>query len=412
MPFNFNPNLNSICRLLTVFSVLALPSVSASAADLKNFVSDLYGGNGITLDRFGPFPHDAHFTQDSLDRLSELSSNISSGIGIFSFNSTVSSFTFDVTSGVPVRTSDSLGPLLSERATSVGAGRLNVAMSYSRVKFDEFEGAPIDHLQIVLPHDDVVGPRFGPPDGVIGPPGPAFELDTVEVNLNLDIAQDVVGMFATYGVTTDWDVGVIVPVVHTSVHATAIARVIDNGGGTTFHRFGVFGDSASASSGGSETGIGDVVLRTKYHFLKSSGALPDMAARFQISVPTGDEDNLLGTGETGFEGLLIASKRYGMVTPHLNVGYEGSTDSERENVRYVAGFDTPVFTPKLTAAFEFMGRYFPNLPDTRDHFLDVAVGMKWDPFDLVPINANIIIPVNDDGLRSDLVWSVGLDYTF
>ena len=395
--------MSTIASRVGLWGVLtAAFSMNAPAADLKNFITDLYGGDGITLDVFGAFPHAAHFTQGSLERLSALNASIASGVGSFAFNSTVSSYTFDVESGAPVRSVESLGPILAERAETVGKGKFNFALSYAHVKFDEFDGQDIKHIHLVFPHLGVDGP----------PPVPAFKRDTVEVDLNLDIAQDVLAMFGTYGITDQWDVGIILPLVHTRVRAVAVAQIVDHGGGPAFHRFGVLGDSPTDVTGGSATGVGDVVLRSKYQFVKNQGSLPDMAARFQVTTPSGNDADLLGTGETAFEGMFITSKKLGIFTPHFNVGYEATTNSNRDNLRYTAGFDARVVPEKLTAAVELLGRHYPHADATSENFLDVAFGLKWDPFGAVPINANFIIPINHDGLRSDLIWSVGIDYSF
>ena len=70
------------------------------------------------------------------------------GLGIFAFNSTVSSYTFDLELGVPVRSTESLGPILSERATTLGARRLNVGFSYNRIDFKRFEGTDLDDITV------------------------------------------------------------------------------------------------------------------------------------------------------------------------------------------------------------------------------------------------------------------------
>ncbi|MGH8241065.1 MAG: hypothetical protein ACREXP_29165, partial [Steroidobacteraceae bacterium] len=96
---------------------IALASGTVRAADLQNFVIDLYGGDGITLSsQGGPFAaaHAAHFTDESLEAFTLLNSAIASSAGTFAFNSTFTGVTFDVATGVPVETQDSLGPLLAE----------------------------------------------------------------------------------------------------------------------------------------------------------------------------------------------------------------------------------------------------------------------------------------------------------
>src|SRR5215467_12083642 len=92
-------------------------STVAAASGVKNVVKDLYGGNGILLAPTPPpFPnHAPHFAADSQTALNDLSNTLTSNIGLFAFNSTSSGFTFDPERGIPLRTEDSLGPLLAER---------------------------------------------------------------------------------------------------------------------------------------------------------------------------------------------------------------------------------------------------------------------------------------------------------
>ena len=108
------------------------------AADLENFVTDLYGGDGIRLFVAPALSHDAHFTDESLVALSNLNSAITSAVGFSAFNSPVSGVTFDLSSGIPVATQESLGPLLTERATTIGKNRLNISFAYTRVDFKRF----------------------------------------------------------------------------------------------------------------------------------------------------------------------------------------------------------------------------------------------------------------------------------
>ena len=131
------------------------------------------------------------------------------------FNSIVTGFTFDIERGVPVRTTESLGPLLGERAATLGAGKLNLALTYTRIRFKRFEGNSLNDLQLSFIHDDVNG------DGVLGPLGTPldFELDHVRVDLDLTLEQDVLAFFATYGVTRTWDVGIVVPIIHSRARA-------------------------------------------------------------------------------------------------------------------------------------------------------------------------------------------------
>lgn len=384
----------------------------ARAGDVKDVIADLYGGDGIFLAPTPPpFPsHAPHFAAASLGGLSDLGSAITSNAGQFSFNSAITGFAFDIERGVPVRTTDSLGPILAERAETIGENKISIAAAYSRIEFSRFEGTNLDSLALLFTHDDVNG------DGVLGPiTAPfSFELDQVQIDIDLDLTQDVLAFFATYGITPVWDVGIVVPLIRSSARAEANATIIRNSPISTFvHNFDPAGEDQPRSVVERDaTGVGDIILRTKYNFLRDHEDWPDLAVVGRVKLPTGDEDNLLGTGETDVLGLLVASKTFGQVTPHLNFGYEASTESELSNVRYVVGVDYAVHE-KLTLAFGVLGRWEPAGDDIGDHLVDVAMGLKWNPFADLILSANLQLPLNiDEGLRPLAVGTVGVEWPF
>jgi hypothetical protein len=199
------------------------------------------------------------------------------------------------------------------------------------------------------------------------------------------------------------------------VRADAHATIIRNSGAISnaVHNFGPGGDSPHSTTGGDATGVGDVLLRTKYNFLRGEPAWPDFAVAGQVKLPTGKADDLLGTGDTRFLGLLVASKTFGFVEPHLNVGYDATTgNSKEDNVRYVGGLDARVL-PSLTLALDVLGQWRPNGTGIGDNLVDLAVGGRWNIFRSFLFNANVLLPLNkNEGLRPDLIWTVGLEYTF
>ncbi len=398
---------------LFTFCLVTLSALSSSAraGNVADVVRDLYGGDGITLeDVGGPFSHTAHFTAASLESLDDLSSAINSSAGIFSFNSTVTGFTFDIERGVPVRTTESLGPLLAERAPTLGKNKLSFAFSYTRIKFDKLEGDDLDDLELIFQHDDVNG------DGVLGPLGTPldFELDQVRVDLDLELEQDLFVFFATYGLGRHWDIGAVVPIVRTEAHAKAQASVVENAvSNPGLHRFDPVNQDAPADEIERDaTGLGDVILRSKYNFLRKHPRIPDLAALGQVKLATGDEDDLMGTGETNVLALLIASRTLVRFTPHVNLGYEWSSDSELSNVRYVGGFDYALHS-RLTVAADLLGRWEPEGDDVGDHTLDLALGAKWNPIETLIFSGNVLFPLNpNEGLRADVIWSLGVEMTF
>jgi hypothetical protein len=397
---------------------LAMPA-AAPAGGVADVISDLYGGDGITLDPSASFVaqfHDAHFTQESQTALNDLSTAIAGGAGIVALNSASTSFTFDLKQGVPVRTTESLGPLLTERASTIGASKLNVGFAFSRADFKRFEGDDLDDLQLIFRHDDVPDP--GPVDSS------TFEDDFIVVDIDLELEQNIFAFFGTYGITDNWDVGAVVPLIYVDSKADARATVIHDPNMDGFpessliHEFGGIGDPATDTVEEDAFGIGDIVVRTKYDMSDMIGSddsewMPNFGVLGQVSLGTGDEDDLLGLGETTFLGLLIASKQIDWFGPHVNVGYEVATGNSDElnNLRYAAGFDARIL-PELTGIVDVIGRWYPDGNGVRD-VVDIAIGAKWDPFDRVPIQANLLIPLNKDtGLRADDIWSIGFDITF
>ena len=403
----------SCLRTSIFFSLIAVticPGL-ANAGGVKDVVRDLYGGDGITLADVGPpFSHVAHFTAASFQGLDELNTALASGAGNLAFNSAVTGFAFDIERGLPVRITESLGPLLAERAPTIGRGKLNVAFTYTRIDYDRFEGTDLDDLSLIFQHEDVNG------DGVLGPPGTPldFELDEVSVDIDLDFTQDIFALFGTYGLTRNWDVGVVIPIIHSDARAVGVATIVDNAiASPGRHQFDPVNQDAPVSVVDRDaTGIGDVIVRTKYNFLRKHARVPDLAVVAQVKLATGDENDLLGTGETDVVGLFVASKRVGKFTPHVNLGYEWSTDSELSNVRYVVGFDATAH-PRLSLAAELLGRWEPNGDGIGDSIIDLAVGGKWNPVGTLVFGANARFPLNkDEGLRSDVIWTLGVESTF
>jgi hypothetical protein len=384
---------------------------SAEAGSLKNVVRDLYGGNGIVLQPSPPpfFSHAPHFTASSLQGLESLNTGLTSNLGLFAFNSTVAGFTFDIERGIPVRTTESLGPLLAERAPTLGERKLNLAFAYTRLDFKRFQGRRLSDLSLTFEHEDTNG------NGIRDTTGPfSFESDDIHVDLDLTIREDVFALFATYGLTRHWDVGIVLPIVHLHLRANAQATIVRNSSvSERVHNFGPQSDAPRSTGGGDETGIGDIILRTKYNFLRDRPRWPDLAIVGDMKLPTGDEDDLLGTGDTNLRALLVASRSFGFLTPHVNLGFEWTTGgSEQNNVRYVAGVDARVH-PRLTVAADVLGRWEPSGDGIGDSTVDLGLGAKWNIFQTFLLNAGVQLPLNrNEGLRANVIWTVGIENTF
>lgn len=413
-------------RLLLIcgFAVLAGPAFADHVdGNLVNFIDDLYGGEGIFLPASTSenIPtnvaeaHVPHFTgPEQIQELSSLSSGILAGSGVYALNSTTIGVSFDLTQGVPVAVEDSLGPLLAERASTVGDGRLSFGFGYSRQKFEELDGVSLDDTTVTFIHQDccAVGPPpIPPPDGQ----RTGFENDLIRLDIDIDLEQEVYAFFGNYGISDRWDIGMVVPIVSVEARAFSVATVVD--GGTLFagtdpiHTFESDPSAAFSDTGGSETGLGDVIVRSKYHLFGEGTGDTNVSLLGQVTFPTGEEQDLLGTGETKFRGMVIASRTYGRTTPHINLAYEAATSNgDLENFTYAVGFDTR-FSSRFTAAVDVLGRKNPNVHDIGNNVVDLAIAAKYNPFSEqnTPINAFVSFPLNDDGLRADMIWGIGID---
>ena len=129
-----------------------------------------------------------------------------------------------------------------------------------------------------------------------------------------------------------------------------------------------------SEASGSATGIGDVVVRTKYLMLESQGG--GVAAGVDLRLPTGDEENLLGIAGAQAKLFVVASTGLGRVSPHMNLGYtvSGATDAAvaanslcapPDEINYAGGADVAV-SLRTTIAFDVVGRTLRGIGTLRE----------------------------------------------
>src|SRR6185436_13105225 len=122
------------------------------------------------------------------------------------------------------------------------------------------------------------------------------------------------------------DLGMAVPFVSVDIEAGLRAHIerLATAANPGIHLFeGDNPDERTFAKSGSATGLGDILVRAKYNFLKRRGG--GIAAAIDVRTPTGDETNLLGTGAVQTKLYGIASTTFGKLSPHLNAGYTRST---------------------------------------------------------------------------------------
>jgi hypothetical protein len=385
-------------------------------------------------------------------------------------------YVFDENVGTFRRASSSFGPLFGERALTIGKRKLSAGFNYQRTSYNTFEGQDLDNgsIKFYLRHEDCCNVVLTPeapgfaltqqPNGTrLNPP---LEGDLIEASLSMEATTNTTALFVNYGITNRWDVGVAVPIVRVHLDASVNARIIRfaTAGAPNVHTFQIGNPDATRTvrSEGHATGLGDVVLRTKYRFLTTAGG--GLAAGVDLRLPTGDEEQLLGTGGVHAKFLLIASSERGRLGEHVNIGYTAAQGDVPGTVPGLAAVPVPnefnysggveiVAGPKITVMGDVLGRtlrgtdrleltsksfeyvQFPPptgpgcniFPGTtcatftaeefspRPGNLSLVLGtggIKYNPVGNLLISGSVLFPLTDAGLRSHLTTIVGLDYAF
>ena len=154
-----------------------------------------------------PGQHGEHFkpanVASSQTIINSLNNFIGTGVSSFPLSSTVAGLTFDFSSGRPVSTSTSLGPIFSERAQTLGQGLLNVGFNFTYMNFTKIRGLDTKDLRLAFTHQDVGQPGMGDSPN---------EFDYIDLYLNMEIKASILAFFFTYGVTDHLDISVAVKI--------------------------------------------------------------------------------------------------------------------------------------------------------------------------------------------------------
>lgn len=392
-----------------------------------------------------PGEHGLHFSPDNVassdKMIKSLATFIGTNISSFPLSSTGATVVFDFSTGVPVRETGNLGPIFSEEGTTLGKGRIIFGYNFTYMRMNKIRGLKVQDMQFTFIHQDVDSGGLGDSPN---------ELDTIDLFMDMELDASILAFYATAGVTDRLDVGVALPLVNARLKADPLASV----NSFTF----VTNDTANHSYGDDPvapvlvtrptpvnddaTGIGDVALRAKLNF--HSGERADLAGLLEVRLPTGDEDNFLGSGHTSVKAVLIASRAFGGITPHANLAYN-YRDSKLDNddIELFLGYSQTIGA-RFTLALDLIGRFevgstidelqfdetatirrpvgnseyvqqveLTNLPQAdRDHRVDLSLGAKYAPREFLVLLGNAFFPVNDDGLRSDFVTTVGFEFNF
>ena len=441
--------------LIPIITALFAFSSAASAQGLREKISQLFifgagedplflGGSADPSNPASIQAHGAHFVPSAVSQngslISFLTTAISTSIANAPIGSTSGGVTFRFEAGVPVRTSISAGPIFAERGQTLGRGRTVVGVGRTSSHLSSLRGSDLNNIELFFTHENVDFPGCdaanGGPCHLMGIPN--LENDVMQFKLSLDLDVKVTSLYATYGVTDFVDVGVVLPIVSTSLRGRSDANIFPFGGTSAAHFFaGTPSDpvlDASRSVEGSAWGVGDLALRSKVSIRQS--ARTNIAFLVDARFPTGDSDNLLGAGQFSARGLAIMSSRFGPVSAHANTGYAYRGGGQQNDaVLATAGFDE-LIAPHVTLAVDLVSELqvghsklqLPppvlydvpfkrtvnptSIPDIADDLVNGSFGFKFSTDNGFTIVTNALVPLNRGGLRSNITWTTGLEFAF
>jgi hypothetical protein len=426
--------------LAVLMVAVGLGDAMAQEVSLSQLLTNLYGAGGLKVESLTPLPdgsnHSAHFNSSFQTSFTPFNTALASQLAAVPLPSPASGFTYTLDSslGVFKRSTQSFGPILSDRADTIGKHKLSVGFSFQHFNFDSIDGVSLGSVPVVFTHDNPA-------------PGGRADLVTTANSIQLKLSQFTA--FLNYGLGDRVDVSLAVPFVSVDLTATSVAtiqRIGTTDPRTHFFRSanGDIGSQATFSRNGAKSGVGDLIFRVKGNVYKQAGT--GLALGGELRLPTGDEENLLGSGATGAEGFLVFSSSHKTLSPHVKIAYQWNGDSILagnpdtgvkgnlpDQVFYEVGADLGL-TKNLTVAVDLLGRRvidgqrligdtfhalngtstFANVDFEKASFniANGAVGFKFNPGGNLLIDVNVLFKLNDSGLRDKVTPLVGLEYSF
>jgi len=421
--------------LLALAAVVFFAAPLVAQGSLRDELTKLFTfgdcGQPLCLD-VDPEFHGQHFIPanqaGNQALLAFLDAAIGRSVANLPLGATSSGVTFTFEGGVPVTTSLSAGPIFAERAQTLGRGRVYVGLSMTGLHFQEIRGVSLDDLALNFAHQDV---------GEQGLGDPTFENDIFQVRLGLDVNVLVTAAQITWGVVDFVDIGLVVPLVRTTLSGTSVAQIFPFGT-TAFHSFGTEGGnpilSEATSASGTATGIGDIATRLKINVARAENVA--VAVLADLRLPTGAAEDFLGAGEASWRAVGILSGRWSGFAPHVNTGYLIRTgDLDNDAFLATVGFDQLIGS-WATVAADFISEWqigesklplpgpielakpfertvpSSDIPNRRDDALAVSFGLKATTQRGITLVGNVIVPIGNGGVQPGALWTAGIEYTF
>lgn len=310
------------------------------------------------------------------------------------------SYRFNPALGTFERASDSFGPLVAERVQTTAPGQVAIGFTYRFARFDRLDGRDLGTGFVTTANQfrDETAP---------------FDVET----LTMRLSTHTLAMTANAGVTSRIEVSGALPFV---------ALQLD-GARTNVYRGSTF---VQASGHADVAGLGDAIARVKVRVL--GNRVGGLALGADVRLPTGREEDLLGSGRVGYRAVAITSAEGPFVAAHANAFLARGGLSDETGL---AGAVAVTPAARLTVSGELLVRRLSEVhsieeltaphptiggvntlrlvPGTASTTLSLlSIGFKWNVSGTWLINGAIAMPMGDSGLTAKWVPAVGIEYTF
>jgi len=391
------PILAFIALIAMSASAHAQSTTPSSQATVQDIVTFLVTNQGVATSDFDKDRAAADATRQTL------SNALLASIATVPVSSSSSGFSYRLNPsiGTVERASQTFGPFYVERALTTGAGQASLGFTLQYAQFSSLDGNNLRDGSFVT-----VANQFA------DEPAP-FDTET----LTLDVKTRTAMFVGNVGITNRIDIGTAVPLVRLDISGS---RVNDYRGDALLQ----------ARATAETTGLGDIAVRSKVRLTPDGpGAL---TAGVEVRLPTGREDDLLGTGEVAVRLTGLASYEAGVTSVYGNVAI-GTGGIGRE-IAY-SGAVAVAATSRLTLVGELLARQSDGLErigsisaphpriagvntirliptgETEMTAFGVA-GIKWNVAGTWLVHAHVLMPVVQHGLTADFTPTVAIEHTF
>jgi len=437
-------------RVLLVMCLLAVASnaraqdpyiIYSPVQNLATLFTSLFGPQGLKVDSEatlpGEQPHSAHFNSDFQSNFDKFTTAIVGQLVTVPLPSPAAGFTYelDPSTGVFKRSTESFGPILTERAETVGAGRVSLGFAFQRFKFQTVEGLDLNQVPAVFTHDNaqLLGGRQ----------------DVITTLNSIDASVAQYTTYLTFGITDRFDISAAMKFASNDLTVRSDATIHRLGTTNPLTHFfrqndGEIGTERVFWAIGHAAGVADTTVRLKAALDRRPSRA--ISAGLDIRLPTGDQMNLLGTGTAGLAPFVIMSSTLRRVSPHLNASYQwngqsilagnpatGESAEFPDQLTYAVGADIALNT-RITLALDALGSYyvdaerlaqetfhaldqqstFANIAFSRESFnaLNGSIGLKVNVIGRLLVDGNLLFALDDHGVRDRVVPLVALQYEF